>query len=80
MRMCTTSLCWILQRYDLESLVEELCLRLKTAAENERLNTSNSVQSCINKKPVALKAVGRASCNETDDYASSSTPEEQAEK
>ncbi|XP_042209776.1 uncharacterized protein LOC121857730 isoform X2 [Homarus americanus] len=69
------------ERYDLESLVEELCSRLKTAAENEHLNATNSTPACGNKdKCVTLNAVSQDSCNDTDDYASSSTPEEQAEK
>lgn len=69
------------EHYDLESLVEELCSRLKTAAENEHCNITNSTPACGNKdKSVALNAVSQESNIDTDEYASSSTPEEQAEK
>ncbi|XP_045614364.1 uncharacterized protein [Procambarus clarkii] len=69
------------QRYDLESLVEELCSRLKTAAENVHLNATNITPTCSNKeKAITLNTVSQDSSNDIDDYASSSTPEEQAEK
>lgn len=66
------------QRYDLESLIEELCVRLKTAAENEH-NVTNSTAPC-NNKSIARKGGSQESINDTDDSASTSTPEEQAEK
>lgn len=70
----------LLQRYDLESLVEELCSRLKTAAENDHLNASNKVPACITSKSVSLNSVSQESSNDTEEYTSSSTPEEQAER
>lgn len=66
------------ERYDLESLIEELCVRLKTAAENEH-NVTNSTTPC-NNKSIARKGGSQESINDTDDSASTSTPEEQAEK
>ncbi|MPC35174.1 uncharacterized protein E2C01_028592 [Portunus trituberculatus] len=68
------------ERYDLESLVEELCSRLKTAAENDHLNASNKAQTCITSKSVSLNSVSQESSNDTEEYTSSSTPEEQAER
>ncbi|XP_050737588.1 uncharacterized protein LOC127009028 isoform X1 [Eriocheir sinensis] len=68
------------ERYDLESLVEELCSRLKTAAENDHLNASNKVPACITSKSVSLNSVSQESSNDTEEYTSSSTPEEQAER
>lgn len=69
-----------LQRYDLESLVEELCSRLKTAAETNHLNASNKVPACLTNKSVSLNSVSQESSNDTEEYTSSSTPEEQAER
>lgn len=66
------------ERYDLESLIEELCVRLKTAAENKH-NVTNSTVTC-SKKSVARKGGSQESINDTDDSASTSTPEEQAER
>ncbi|XP_064115740.1 uncharacterized protein LOC135221803 isoform X4 [Macrobrachium nipponense] len=68
------------ERYDLERLVEELCTRLKTAAENKHHNVANSNAACGNKEKVNDLVDSQESCNESEEYASSSTPEEQAEK
>ncbi|KAK7075839.1 hypothetical protein SK128_009487 [Halocaridina rubra] len=68
------------ERYDLENLVEELCTRLKTAAENKHHNVENNTLSRGKKDKVDELADLQESCNESEEYASSSTPEEQAEK
>ncbi|XP_068244293.1 uncharacterized protein [Palaemon carinicauda] len=69
------------QRYDLERLVEELCTRLKTAAQSKPHNVANSsAAACSQKEKVNDLVDSQESCNESEEYASSSTPEEQAEK
>lgn len=60
--------------------MEELCSRLKTAAENDHLNASNKAPACITGKSVSLNSVSQESSNDTEEYTSSSTPEEQAER
>ncbi|XP_068244292.1 uncharacterized protein [Palaemon carinicauda] len=69
------------ERYDLERLVEELCTRLKTAAQSKPHNVANSsAAACSQKEKVNDLVDSQESCNESEEYASSSTPEEQAEK
>lgn len=68
------------ERYDLESLVEELCTRLKTAAESKHRNATKSNPAGVRKEKVDELANFQESSNESEEYASSSTPEEQAEK
>ena len=60
--------------------MEELCSRLKTAAENDHLTASNKAPACITAKSVSLNSVSQDSSNDTEEYTSSSTPEEQAER
>nr|XP_053650416.1 uncharacterized protein LOC128700948 isoform X2 [Cherax quadricarinatus] len=65
------------ERYELESLVEELCSRLKSATNKVHLNASNGSVAVCTKQVVGAGARCTA---DLDDYTSSSTPEEQAER